>query len=98
MDDIKLKSWKIRNGQLYKKYTFDSYMSGISFVNKIAKYAERVNHHPGVRIGYGNVEVYLTTHDASNIPKKDVTSVHDLNKITKKDVTSAKKYDEYYNE
>jgi len=84
MDDNKLKSWKIRNGQLYKKYTFGTYMSGISFVNKIAEYAEIVNHHPDIRIGYGSVEVYLTTHD--------------LNKITEKDVTSAKKYDEYYNE
>lgn len=78
------KTWKRRDGNLYKKYTFSNYNQGIEFVNIIAKYAEKVQHHPELRIGYGSVEVYLKSHD--------------VNKITKKDITSAKKYDEYYNE
>lgn len=78
------KTWKRRDGNLYKKYTFKTFNDGISFVNKIAKHAESVQHHPELRIGYGSVEVYLKSHD--------------VNKITKKDVTSAKKFDEYYNE
>lgn len=78
------KTWKKRDGNLYKKYTFSNYTDGISFVNKIAKHAEKAQHHPELRIGYGSVEVYLKSHD--------------VNKITKKDVLCAKKYDEYYNE
>lgn len=78
------KTWKRRDGNLYKKYTFSTFKQGIDFVNIISKYAEKVQHHPELRIGYGSVEVYLKSHD--------------VNKITKKDVTSAKKYDEYYNE
>lgn len=74
------KTWKKKDGNLYKKYTFSNFKQAMSFVNKIANYAEKVGHHPELRIGYSTVEVYLKSHD--------------VNKITKKDVTSAKHYDE----
>ncbi len=73
------KTWRKSAGNLYKKYTFGNFKQAMSFVNKVADYAEKVQHHPELRIGYSTVEVYLKSHD--------------VNKITKKDVTSAKHYD-----
>ncbi len=73
------KAWKKRANNLYKKYTFGNFKQAMSFVNKVADYAEKVQHHPELRIGYSTVEVYLKSHD--------------VNKITKKDITSAKHYD-----
>ena len=56
------KTWKNKNGNLYKKYTFDNFKQAMSFVNKIANYAEKIQHHPELRIGYSTVEVYLKSH------------------------------------
>ena len=46
------KGWAYADKKISKSYTFNSYMEGIKFVQKIAKLAERNNHHPDIIIGY----------------------------------------------
>jgi len=75
-------TWTLKNDCLYKKFTFNNYIDTITFVNKIANYSEKINHHPKLIIEYNTVEVYLKNHE--------------LNKITKQDILSARKYDQYY--
>ena len=62
-----LKDWKYSNNTITKKFLFKSYLSGIEFVNKLAKLAEEKNHHPDLYIGWCNVQVSYTSHDQGGV-------------------------------
>tara|TARA_Y100000748_G_C15468986_1_gene478085 strand:+ start:847 stop:1080 length:234 start_codon:yes stop_codon:yes gene_type:complete len=63
--------WVEENNILSKEFEFNSYLSGIDFVNEVANVAEQENHHPDITIGYCKVNISLTTHDAGHLTEKD---------------------------
>jgi len=65
-----LDGWIFKNNAITRSYSFDSYMDGIGFVNRLAKKAEEVNHHPDIEVGWCTVSITFTSHD-----KGGVTSV-----------------------
>ncbi len=54
-----------------RTFKFDSYLSGFMFVTKISVYAEVINHHPEVKLSYGQVIVNLSTHDLKQLSDLD---------------------------
>ena len=67
-----LDSWKYENKAISKTFKFSSYLSGINFVNKIALLAEKMDHHPDIKIEWSKVDILLTTHDSGDVTKKDI--------------------------
>lgn len=66
------KQWKKVSHRLKKVFTFDNYEETMAFVNDVADLAEEANHHPTMTVGYDEVVIELTTHDAGNtITEKD---------------------------
>jgi 4a-hydroxytetrahydrobiopterin dehydratase len=59
-------SWKKANNRLKKTFSFDDYEATMAFVNDVARLADEANHHPTMTVGYDEVVVELTTHDAGN--------------------------------
>ena len=43
----------------------------ITFVRRIAKLAQKINHHPDINIRFDQVTLALTTHDEGGITEKD---------------------------
>jgi 4a-hydroxytetrahydrobiopterin dehydratase len=43
----------------------------IAFVRRIAKQAQKINHHPDIDIRFDQVTLILTTHDEGGITEKD---------------------------
>ena len=43
----------------------------IAFVRRIAKQAQKINHHPDIDIRFDKVTLTLTTHDEGGITGKD---------------------------
>lgn len=41
------------------------------FVNRVAEYAEKVQHHPDILVRYNKVTISVSTHDAGGITEKD---------------------------
>ena len=41
-------NWDYVDNKISKTYSFDTYMQGIAFIQKIAELAERSNHHPDI--------------------------------------------------
>lgn len=66
-----LDGWKIRGKTLSKEYGFEEFNDGLAFVVKIAKVAERQDHHPDVLLSYGKVVLNVTTHSAGELTDKD---------------------------
>lgn len=79
MKDVKeeareLAGWTLEGEKIWKCFSFDSYFEGISFLNKIAVYAEGVQHHPHVTIDHTNVTVQWTTVDQGALTEKDIAA------------------------
>ena len=62
-----LDGWVFKNTAIIKSYSFDSYMDGIGFVNRLAEKAEEVNHHPDIQVGWCTVSVTFTSHDKGGV-------------------------------
>lgn len=63
--------WAEINGQITRTFQFETFARAIEFVNQIADYAEREQHHPNILIRFNKVTLTVSTHDASGITEKD---------------------------
>lgn len=77
-----LSGWTYEDDQLKKSFEFSDFRAAISFIVRLAFYAEEMNHHPDLHNVYNEVDVALTTHDAGG-------------KVTEMDVTLAKKIEDF---
>jgi 4a-hydroxytetrahydrobiopterin dehydratase len=75
------KSWEVKDGKLYKKFKFKSFVSAFGFMTQVAIIAERANHHPEWSNVYNKVEIYLTTHVAKGISKRDFELAQEIEKL-----------------
>ena len=66
-----LTGWEIDGDRLRKRYTLDSFLASIAFVNRVAALAEAADHHPDILIEYRHVTLTLTTHDESGLSARD---------------------------
>ena len=66
------KGWKYVEKKISKPYSFDTYMDGIEFVQKIAVLAEAQNHHPDINICWCKVGISITSHDLGGVSTKCV--------------------------
>jgi len=53
----------------------------IAFVRRIAKRAEKLQHHPDIEIRFDKVTLTLTTHDAGGLTAKDFSMAGECDKI-----------------
>jgi 4a-hydroxytetrahydrobiopterin dehydratase len=63
--------WDRDGDEIVRTYEFDSYLAGVGFASGAAGLAEEAFHHPELTIGWREVEVRLTTHDAGGITSND---------------------------
>ena len=68
----KLAGWSRRGDTLVRTYAFQAFDEGIAFVNRVAKVADRLNHHPDIDIRYTKITLSLSTHDAGGITESDL--------------------------
>ena len=64
--------WSKRGQTLVRTYEFKEFMQGLQFVTRVAKLAEKSQHHPDIDIRYNKVTLKLTTHDEGGITDKDL--------------------------
>jgi 4a-hydroxytetrahydrobiopterin dehydratase len=69
----KVKGWRLRGKQISKLYVFEDFTQGIKFIDRVARLAEAMNHHPDIGIRYNKIKLTLTTHDEGGLTMKDFT-------------------------
>lgn len=57
--------WEVAGAQIQRTFTFKDFVQAMAFVEKVAAYAERVQHHPDILIRYNRVTLSVNTHDAA---------------------------------
>jgi 4a-hydroxytetrahydrobiopterin dehydratase len=74
----KLSGWSRRADTLVKSFTFPAFADGIAFVGRVAKVADRMDHHPDIDIRYTKVTCTLSTHDAGGITETDLRLAEEI--------------------
>ncbi len=64
-----------------KKYTFKDFKDALSFVNKVGAIAEEEGHHPDIELGWGKVNITLTTHAINGLSQNDFIVAAKINNI-----------------
>ena len=65
--------WALKQGKLYRRFTFENFVAAFGFMSQVALLAERLNHHPEWSNVYNRVDIFLVTHDAGAISELDFT-------------------------
>src|SRR5450755_2171335 len=66
-----LPDWSKRAQTILRTFKFKGFLRGVDFVNRIARKAQKMNHHPDMDIRFDQVTLTLTTHDEGGITEKD---------------------------
>ena len=79
-----LPGWKLEHDALHisKKFRFANFARALTLVNQIGEIAEEQHHHPDLRLGWGYVTVYLTTHAIKGISENDFILAAKIERLT----------------
>ena len=77
-----LNGWKLsESGKLSKKFSFKNFNDGLDFVNRVAKIADRLDHHPDVYLNWSEVELSIFTHCKGELTKTDFELAREIDLI-----------------
>ena len=74
-------NWSKRARTIFRTFTFEGFLKSIDFVNRIARKAQKINHHPDIDIRFNKVTLTLTTHDEGGITKKDFSLARQCDEV-----------------
>jgi 4a-hydroxytetrahydrobiopterin dehydratase len=73
--------WSKRAQTILRTFTFDGFENVIAFVNRVARKAQKFNHHPDIDIRFNKVTLKLTTHDEGGITEKDFSLARQCDEV-----------------
>ena len=71
--------WRLRGKRISRLFVFDDFMGVVKFLNRVARLAEAMNHHPDITINYNKIRLSLTTHDEGGLTAKDFNLARKIN-------------------
>jgi 4a-hydroxytetrahydrobiopterin dehydratase len=63
--------WVKRGRSIRREFEFVGFMGAIGFVNRVARAAERADHHPDIDVRWNKVTLTLSTHSEGGLTAKD---------------------------
>lgn len=73
-----LGDWEREGDEIQKVFEFDDFTAAMSFVNDVAKMADRYDHHPDIDIRWNKVKLVLSTHSEGGITTLDFDLANDI--------------------
>jgi len=77
-------NWSERGQTILRIYKFEGFLQSIDFVNRVARKAQKINHHPDIDIRFNKVTLKLSTHDEGGITKKDFSLARQCDEVSAK--------------
>ena len=74
-------NWSKRVQTIVRTFQFEGFLKSMDFVNRIARKAQKSNHHPDIDIRFNRVTLKLTTHDEGGITEKDFALARQCDEI-----------------
>lgn len=63
--------WTIVGDELRRRYAFADFAAAAAFAAAVAPIADADDHHPELLVGWGRVDVRLSTHDVDGLSARD---------------------------
>jgi 4a-hydroxytetrahydrobiopterin dehydratase len=76
-----LPDWKLHDNALQREFRFRDFAEAFAFMTKVARVAERMNHHPDWSNAYNRVSIRVTTHDVGGVSEKDFELAAEIDKL-----------------
>jgi 4a-hydroxytetrahydrobiopterin dehydratase len=73
--------WSVAGNALVRTVEFDSFLTAVRFIDELAPIAERLDHHPDLRLSWRTVELSLSTHSAGGLTALDLELARELDAI-----------------
>lgn len=73
--------WSVDGNVLVRTVEFDSFLTAVRFIGELAPVAERMDHHPDLRLSWRTVELSLSTHSAGGLTALDLRLAGELDAI-----------------
>lgn len=64
--------WQGDDSSIWREFSFEHYLDGVRFAERVGQQAQQANHHPDILISYGRVRVTYSTHDAGGVTALDL--------------------------
>ncbi|MEK7602214.1 MAG: 4a-hydroxytetrahydrobiopterin dehydratase [Patescibacteria group bacterium] len=71
MEHVPLWSLNEDSTELFRVFRFKDFKEALAYTNEIGEVAEEEGHHPDISLGWGKVEVRLTTHSIHGLSEND---------------------------
>jgi 4a-hydroxytetrahydrobiopterin dehydratase len=85
-----LEGWQIDNEKmLVKVFRFKNFVRAVEFVNAIMPVAEAENHHPDLRVSWGQVRVELWTHKINGLSEGDFVMAAKIDRVYSRAASAA---------
>src|SRR5450631_2110615 len=81
---VRLKSvpdWSLRGKAIRRQFEFAGFMPAVDFVNRVARRAERNDHHPDIDIRWNKVTLVFSTHSKGSLTALDFESARQVGAI-----------------
>lgn len=78
---ITVPNWSKRAQTILRTFKFEGFLNSIEFVNRIARKAQKLNHHPDIDIRFNKVALKLTTHDEGGLTSKDFSLARQCDEV-----------------
>ncbi|WP_425147996.1 4a-hydroxytetrahydrobiopterin dehydratase [Deinococcus sp.] len=65
--------WQGDDQSIWRDFSFEHYLDGVRFAERVGQQAQQANHHPDVLISYLKVRVTYSTHDAGGVTALDLS-------------------------
>jgi 4a-hydroxytetrahydrobiopterin dehydratase len=63
--------WQVDDARLRRRFKFRDFVHAFSRASGVALIAEAEGHHPDMRVGWGYLEIELTTHAIGGLSRND---------------------------
>ena len=73
--------WKFKEDKIKKKFEFANFAEALAFVNQVGEIAERLDHHPDIKFGWGYAKIKSTTHDRDGVTDFDIELARQIDEL-----------------
>ena len=77
-----LHGWRSVRKYIAKSYDFESFADAMRFVNSVADVAEKMDHHPDMKIVYTKVTLKIQTHSEGGVTKRDFRLAEAIDRVS----------------
>jgi 4a-hydroxytetrahydrobiopterin dehydratase len=78
---MEIPEWKLEGDTISRTVEFPSFLEAVDAVDKIAREAEAMNHHPDIDIRWRTVRLALSTHSAGGLTTLDFQLAKKLDQL-----------------